>query len=84
MPRSRTSAAKLAEDDPRVGVVEAARRLVGEHERRTVEHRAAIRHALLLAAGELGGIVIPPVRHAEALHQGHRLAAALSARSRPT
>ena len=76
-------AAKLAQDDARVGLVEAARGLVGEHERRAVQHRAAKGHPLLLAAGELGGIVIPPVRHAETLHQRERVAPR-RARSRPT
>ena len=46
------------QDDAAVGVVQISGRLVGQQQRRIVQHRAAERHALLLAAGELRRIVV--------------------------
>ena len=53
--------AELLEDLAARGRVEVARRLVGEDDRRPRDERAGDRDALLLAAGELGGPVRPPV-----------------------
>src|ERR1039457_1623844 len=51
--------------------VEVARRLVGEQDRRVVDQGAGHRHALLLAAGELVGMVARALGEAE---QGQRFA----------
>ena len=44
--------------------VEVAGRLVGHEDRRAVDQRPGDRHALLLAAGELAGVVVHPVAQA--------------------
>ena len=53
------------QDDRGVRVVEVAGRLVRQHQRRIVEDRAAERHALLLAPGELCWIVRRALQHAD-------------------
>src|SRR3989304_1359127 len=70
----RRRGAKLRQDHPRVLVVEIAGRLVGQHERGAIEHRAAVGDALLLPARELGRVVILAVRDAHALEERQRLA----------
>ena len=56
--------------------VQVAGRLVGEDQRRMVDQRARDGHALLLAAGELGGLVVhavlqaDPAQHLPGLLQG--------------
>ena len=50
--------------------VEVAGRLVGEDHRRVGDERARDGDALLLAAGELGGLVVEPLRHPD---RGERL-----------
>ena len=76
---------QLVEDHAGVAVVEIAGGLVGEQERRTVEHRAAERDALLLAAGELRGVVPPTMGDAQTLQERlgvpRRLAAVPARRS---
>ena len=47
-------------------------RLVEQHDLRLHRERAGDRHALLLAAGELGGQLVRLVRDADALEQLHR------------
>ena len=81
--RSRAERAQLREDDAGVFVVHAAGRLVREHERRLVEHGAAVGDALLLAARELSRIVPAPMSDAEARHQPARRPRERRARSRP-
>ena len=49
--------------------VEVAGRLVAHEDRRAVDERPGDRHALLLAAGELGGMVVEPVGQADALER---------------
>src|SRR3954470_20062237 len=49
--------------------VEVAGRLVGEHDGRPVDQRAGHRHALLLAAGELGGSMGQAVAEADGVDQ---------------
>ena len=49
--------------------VEIAGRLVGEHQRRLAGERARDRHALHLAARELGRLVLHPVGEADLLEQ---------------
>src|SRR4051794_16567189 len=49
--------------------VQVAGRLVGEHDRRTVDQRARHGDALLLAAGELGRAVREPVGQADGVDQ---------------
>ena len=54
--------------------VQAARRLVGQHDRRTVYQRTGHRHALLLAARQLIGFVLRPLGQAQqAQHLARRL-----------
>ena len=64
--------AERLEDHTRVVVVQVARGLVGEQDRRVVEHRAAEGDPLLLAAGELRGVVIPAVEDPELLEERER------------
>ena len=71
--------AQFVEDRPGVVVVEIARGLVGEHHRWTIQHGAAVGHALLLSAGELRRVVILAVGHRHALEKGECLAARLGA-----
>src|SRR5439155_27276999 len=59
-------------DDDAVGVVHVAGGLVGEEQRRVVEHRAAERDALLLAARQLLWVMLRPAEHAELLEQCER------------
>ena len=47
------------------GGVEVAGRFVAEDERRTRAERAGDRHALLLATGQLRGVMADPVREAD-------------------
>ena len=49
--------------------VEVAGRLVTHEDRRAVDECPGDRHALLLAAGELGGMVVEPVGEADALER---------------
>jgi hypothetical protein len=49
--------------------VEVAGRLVGEHHRRLRDQRARHRHALLLAAGQLGRAVGEPIRETNGVDQ---------------
>ena len=63
------------------GRVEVARRLVGEQHGRARDQRAGDRDALLLAAGQLGRLVVAALGQADAVQQrvdlrGRRLAAA--------
>src|SRR3954454_24964266 len=79
----RAAAVQLAQElHHRLAVlrVEVAGRLVGEEDRRLARERARTRDALLLAAGELRGIVLHPVQHADALQR--RLDAPLPLRRR--
>ena len=63
--------------------VEVAGRLVGEHDRRPRDERAGDRHALLLAAGELGRAVAEALREADLVGQlAHPLAVGLDAGER--
>ena len=64
--------AQLVQDHAGVAVVEVAGGLVGEQERRAIEHGAAVGDPLLLAPRELGGVVAPPMRDPQPLHEGHR------------
>src|SRR6266540_3824294 len=48
------------------GLVEVAGRLVGEHDRRAGDQRPGDRDPLLLAAGELGRVMVEPVAQAHA------------------
>ena len=65
---------QLHDPDRRLGI-EVAGRLVGQQQRRVVDERARDRDALLLAAGELVGIVVQLGREAgEAQDVGHLLA----------
>ena len=50
--------------------VEVAGRLVGQDQRGLVDQRAGDGHALLLAAGEFGRLVVQPVAQAEPLEGG--------------
>ena len=49
--------------------VEVAGRLVAHQDRGAVDERPGDRHALLLAAGELGGMVVEPVGQADTLER---------------
>ena len=46
-------------------VIEVARGLIGEEHGRVLDQGAGDRHALLLAAGELGRLVLEPVAQAD-------------------
>ena len=63
----------------RIGI-EAAGRLVGEEELGPHHERARERHALLLAAGKVLGIVVQPLRQADAAEHvpGKRVGVAAS------
>ena len=66
-------------DDLGAGVaVEVAGRLVGEDERRLGDERAGDRDALLLAARQLGRLVVEPVAEAEPLERGRARRGALA------
>src|SRR5438094_448554 len=56
---------KRGEDHRAVGVVEASGRLVGQQQRRIVQHRAAEGDALLLAARELRREMVAAIRDAD-------------------
>ena len=62
------------------GGIEIAGRLVGQHQAWLVDQRTGNGDALLLAAGELGRLVLPPVGQADALQQGEGTLLALAAR----
>ena len=49
--------------------VQCAGRLVGQDQRRLIDHGAGNRNALLLSAGKLVGLVAHPLAHADALAQ---------------
>src|SRR3989442_12131316 len=68
--------AERLEDDGAVDVVEIASGLVGEQERRILEHRATERDTLLLAARELSGKGSRARGEAEGLQELARAAAA--------
>src|SRR5882762_2941359 len=63
------AAPERGEDHCAVGLVEVTGRLVGQEQRRVVEHGAAERDALLLAARELRREVPRPVRDAELVEE---------------
>ena len=52
--------------------IQIARGLVGEQERWPPRHRAGHRHPLLLSAGKLDGIVMPPLGQPHIVEQGAR------------
>jgi len=60
--------------------VEGGGGLVGQHEGGLVGQGAGDGDALLLAAGELGGIRVGPVAHAKVVQQVHGPAARVAAR----
>ena len=67
--------------DVRAGVaVEVAGRLVGQDERRLRDERPGDRDPLLLAAGQLGRLVVEPVAQPEPLERGLRPGGPLAAR----
>ena len=76
MPSSRLSLPEQVHHLAAGARVEIARRLVGQQDRRLVGQRAGDGHALLLAAGELRGMVGRPRFQADLLQQ---LADALAA-----
>src|SRR5690606_13115445 len=51
--------------------IEVSRRLVGEQDRRAAHQRTRHGDALLLATGELRGVVLYPARHADAVERRH-------------
>ena len=70
-----TRGMELAEDAHDLGAaggVEVAGRLVGEQEGRLGDQRPGDGHPLLLAAGQLGRLVVEPVAEAEPLERGGR------------
>ena len=73
---------QLGEQGDHVGAVrgvEVTGRLVGEQDLRPVRERARHRDTLLLAPGELGGVVVAAIREPDALEQLERPAARLLA-----
>ena len=71
----RPGAAELVEDGEHVrgGVaVQVAGRLVGEQQRRLGDQRPGHRDPLLLAAGELVGLVLGPVGQPDQVQRGQR------------
>ena len=79
-------AVERAEDAHDLGAgvaVEVAGRLVGQDERRARDQRPGDRDALLLAAGELGRLVVEPVAEPDPLERGARRARARSRRETP-
>ena len=62
--------------------VEVAGRLVGEDHRRLGDERPGDGDALLLAAGQLAGLVVGPVGEADRVERGQRALAPLGRRAR--
>ena len=60
--------------------VQCAGRLVGQDQRRLIDHGAGNRDALLLSAGKLVGLVAHPLAHADALEPFLGAAGALPCR----
>ena len=60
--------------------VQRAGRLIGQNQRRLVDHGAGDRHPLLLPAGKLVGLVAHPFAHADALEPFLGAAGALPCR----
>ena len=71
IPRSMFSRLEDAHDLDAGAGVEVARRLVGQHDGRLVDERARDRHALLLPAGQLVGIVVIPLAETDAVERRH-------------
>ena len=63
--------------------VERAGRLVGEDQQRLGDQRARDRHALLLAAGELRGVVVGALAQPDALQHRQRARACAPAPATP-
>ncbi len=64
-PAGARAAPERSEDHRAVGFVEASGRLVGQQQRRIVQHRATEGDPLLLAARELRGKMVPAIRDAD-------------------
>jgi hypothetical protein len=65
--------AQQREDGRARGGIEVPRRLVGEQDRRLGDQRPRDRHALLLAARQLGRLVVAPLGKADAVEQNLEL-----------
>ena len=66
-----------------VGGIEVARGLVGEDHAGMVDQRSRHSHPLLLATGELGGLVMGTVIHLEELEEAQRLVVGVLLRAPP-